>query len=383
MYGYTGWRLRLAQLPLPWSRIAGIIMIGLLLLVPAGILAENLGPPSFFKDVLSWAAYINLGFFSMLFIFFLSVDIIKTTGRMGSRTYQVFKHPSANRPDPTLKNPSRRQSLIHIVNLSLLSITGFLTIYGLVNARRRPRIVNIKIPVEGLPTDLEGFRIVQISDLHIGPTIKKDFVDRVVDSANKLDADIIALTGDLVDGSVNRLEGDVEPLSRLSAKYGRFVITGNHEYYSGVLLWIQKFKSLGLDMLLNENRLITKGNGKLLIGGVTDYSAGSFIPSHVSSPRNAMRNAPDNDYKILLAHQPKSVEEASEAGFDLVLSGHTHGGQYFPFNQLIHLAQPYVKGLHNHKGTLLYINSGTGYWGPPLRIGVPSEITQIELIRKS
>jgi hypothetical protein len=190
---------------------------------------------------------------------------------------------------------------------------------------------------------------------------------------------MVVLTGDLVDGSVDHLEKEVQPLKQLQSRYGNYFITGNHEYYSGVFQWLTKISELGFDVLLNEHRVIDKNGAKLILGGVTDISAGQMIEEHRSDPVASIKGAPAADVKILLAHQPISVYEASKAGYQLQLSGHTHGGQYFPYSKLVGMQQPFLAGLYRYEGTWLYVNRGAGYWGPPLRIGPPAEITEIIL----
>jgi predicted MPP superfamily phosphohydrolase len=187
------------------------------------------------------------------------------------------------------------------------------------------------------------------------------------------------LTGDLVDGSVDQLGYDVAPLAQVQSRSGNFFVTGNHEYYSGVIEWVEEVRRLGFTVLLNEHQVIARGKANLLLAGVTDYRGGNFLTSHRSDPQKALEGAPAADVKILLAHQPKNIFAAARAGYDLQISGHTHGGQFFPWNLLVGFAQPYVYGLHTHENTQIYVSRGTGYWGPPVRVGSPSEITLIAL----
>ena len=222
---------------------------------------------------------------------------------------------------------------------------------------------------------------MQFSDLHVGPTIKGPFVESVVQSIEGLNADLIVFTGDLVDGSVADLKEDVAPLSRLNAPFGKYFITGNHEYYSGVLPWIEKAKDLGFKVLIDAHDLLTKEGATLTLAGVTDYSSTQFVKDHKSDPLKAVSGAPNDSIKILLAHQPANIYKAVEAGYDLQLSGHTHGGQFIPWNFVTRLSQPYIAGMSRHQDTWIYVNRGTGYWGPPLRLGISSEITIITLIQ--
>ena len=260
---------------------------------------------------------------------------------------------------------------LHLAPPTMLVIAVALTLIGVLGARRI-HVVRVSVPILGLPPDLEGFRIVQLSDLHVGPTLKRRFVERVVATANALDPDVVAFTGDVADGFVPDLKDEVAPLGRLAARLGKFYVTGNHEYYWDAPGWGREVERLGLSVLQNSHQVVRRGSARLLFAGVPDLS----VPS---DPAAALRGAPASDVRVLLAHQPRSAFAARDAGFDLQLSGHTHGGQYFPFNLLVRLFQPFVAGLHRLEAMWLYVSRGTGYWGPPLRLLAPSEITLIEL----
>ena len=267
--------------------------------------------------------------------------------------------------------------------LAVSILAAIAAIIGFVNARRRARVRRVDVAIAGLPAALDGFSIAQITDLHVGPTIKRDYLERVVDAVNALDADMIAVTGDLVDGSVRDLAHHTQPLGRLSARHGAFFVTGNHEYYSGVHAWIEEVRGLGLSVLLNEHVILDHEGASVLVAGVTDYGAGYFDVSHHSDPAAALSGAPDDvGVRLLLAHQPRSAFAAASAGFDLQLSGHTHGGQIFPWSYLVRLQQPFIAGLHRVESLWVYISRGTGYWGPPKRLGAPSEITYLRLVRE-
>jgi hypothetical protein len=262
-----------------------------------------------------------------------------------------------------------------------LYLALFVTLTGLIIARRRPGIVEIRIPVVGLPLALHGFSIAQISDVHVGPTIKRGFVEGIVRLVNDLKVDLIAVTGDLVDGSVQQLSAHTAPLAGLTARHGAYFVTGNHEYYSGERAWTEEIRRLGLCVLKNEHVVLKHNGASLVLAGVTDYSAHHFDPAQRSDPAAALRGAPVNaGAKVLLAHQPSSAMAAAEAGFDVQISGHTHGGQFWPWNLFIHFFQPFSSGLHRLKNLWVYVSRGTGYWGPPNRFGVPSEITRIRLV---
>ncbi len=386
LYGYVGFRLIVPlNLLYPWKTLAWLFVILALLFPLAAVVFRVFNFEAGLYDLITGVAYLSLGFASILFIFVLFKDVIVAFSFLGGKLYAVFQPETAEAVTQTaLSNngESRRQMIWTSANLAILGISGLLAGCGMVLARYRIETSKITIPLDRLSKEFEGFRIVQISDLHVGPTIKAEFVNEVVERVNALKPDMIVLTGDMVDGSVDYLTEDVSPLARLEAPEGKYFVTGNHEYYSGVLSWIKKVEELGMEPLVNEHRVVNRNSSRLVLGGVTDISAGKSVPGHKSDPVASLKGAPDADAKILLAHQPVSVYQAAKAGYDLQLSGHTHGGQYFPYSVLIGLFQPFVAGLYQHEKTRLYVNKGTGYWGPPMRLGAPAEITEITLTSK-
>ena len=203
----------------------------------------------------------------------------------------------------------------------------------------------------------------------------------MVERVNSLTPDIIAITGDIVDAPYSEINTNVAPLAGLASRFGKFFVTGNHEYMAevgGVDEWIRELENLGLTLLLNNHRIISQGSGMILIGGVADYSA-PYRSHHDSNPAQAMGEASSVDVKMLLAHQPLSVYEAARSGFDLQLCGHTHGGMFPLYRWMRSLSQPYQAGLYKYENTWLYVNSGTGYWGIPWRYETPPEITHLKL----
>jgi hypothetical protein len=264
---------------------------------------------------------------------------------------------------------------------AVVVLTVVITLIGFIVARRVAPVVEVEVPLADLPPQLEGFTIAQISDIHVGPTIKRPFVEGIVARVNGLEADMVAITGDLVDGTVHDLARHTEPLARLRSRHGTYVVTGNHEYYSGAHAWIRELRRLGTHVLLNEHVVLQHDGAELTIAGVTDFSGHHFDPAHRSDPQAAARGMPDLAPRILLAHQPRSAPSALDAGFDLQLSGHTHGGQFWPWNFFVRLQQPFTAGLNRLGRMWIYISRGTGYWGPPMRFGIPSEITRIRLVR--
>ncbi|EGB16476.1 metallophosphoesterase [Pseudodesulfovibrio mercurii] len=325
-------------------------------------------------DSIDWIGFTFLGFISILVVFMLARDIPSLFGRTVSGVKRLFVRRS-RRPYFMGPDRDRRRFLLNASNGLFLAAALPMAGFGVYNARRRPTVIKNDLPVPGLPDGLDGLTIAQISDTHIGPTIRGGWARKVVDEVNGLEPDIIVHTGDLVDGAVDGLKADVEPFGDLRAPHGVWFCTGNHEYYSGVFEWLAETRRLGMRPLINEHAVIDTGRGRLLLGGVTDLRMGGSVPGQASSPSRAMAGAPPHDVSVLLAHEPDSVYGAAEAGFDIQLSGHTHGGQYFPYNYVIHLFQTFVRGLYVHEDTLLYVNMGTGYWGPPMRIGTAPEIT--------
>jgi predicted MPP superfamily phosphohydrolase len=244
--------------------------------------------------------------------------------------------------------------------------------------------VEVPVRLPRLPPALDGLTVVQISDLHVGPTIRQREVDRVVAQANALRPDVVAITGDLVDGTVRELGPIVEGLARLRARYGVHFVTGNHEYYSGVDAWLPYLGRLGIRVLRNERVEIGDAGARLDLAGVDDWHAGRYGRGHGYDLGRALEGRDPERALVLLAHQPLGVEAGIRAGMGLQLSGHTHGGQIFPFNLAVRAAFRYVKGLHRLDGGegSIYVSRGTGYWGPPMRLGVPPEIARITLLAR-
>jgi predicted MPP superfamily phosphohydrolase len=316
------------------------------------------------SDLLAWASLTLMGLFSSLFVLTLARDVVELVlllaGLVGA---------------PKVGDHWLNLSACATVVLALL-----LTLLGLYNARRPPRVKIVDIPLKDLPAALHGFKIAQISDMHIGPTIKRPAMKYVVATINKLDVDVVAITGDLVDGNVYELSRHVAPLAGLRSRHGTFFVTGNHEYYSGVQPWLKYLPTLGVRVLLNEHVILLHHHAPIVLAGVTDFSAASYDTSHRSDVALAITGAPRAAVKVLLAHQPRSAAAAEAAGFDLQISGHTHGGQFLPWNFFVRLQQPFTAGLHRVKDMLVYVSRGTGYWGPPKRLGSPSEITLLRLV---
>jgi len=366
-YGYVGWRMTTHAGPLAQGTVWGLLLFHFVATFVGFALIRQVGPTDATRP-LFWFVFGGMGVFSFLFSGLLFAEL----GWAGVRWL-------GGSSDGAPFDESRRRFLTGAINWGVVIAAGLGSAWGVRAARRAPDVVAVDVPIEGLPAELDGYRIAQISDLHVGPTIGADFARTVVDTVNALKPDMVALTGDLVDGSVEHLSEGVAPLGDLNANDGVFFVTGNHEYYSGVRSWCKKMADLGARVLLNSHEVVSRGQAKLLIAGVTDYRAGRMVASHKSDPAAALEGAPPCDVKLLLAHQPKSCKAAKPHGFDLQLSGHTHGGQMFPWNLVVGLVQPFTKGLYPFGAGWVYVNRGTGYWGPPMRVGVPSEITLLTL----
>jgi predicted MPP superfamily phosphohydrolase len=252
---------------------------------------------------------------------------------------------------------------------------------GALAALRGPHVRHVDVPVEGLAPDLDGFRIVQISDLHTGPTMRLTYVQRVVDMTKALAPDLIALTGDIVDGSVRRLASRVAPLEALASSDRAFFVLGNHDYYSGAAPWTAHFEAMGFRVLRNAHATVARGEARLLIGGVIDFAARMSDPDAGPRPDLATDGDARPAFRLLLAHNPKIAPLAEQAGFDLQLSGHTHAGQFFPWTHVIHWVHgPHAAGLSRRGRLWVYVSAGTGTWGPPVRLGTRPELTLLRLV---
>lgn len=362
LHAYIGFRL-LPALPVGHdARLAGALLLtASAVLLPMGMLARTLANRTW-ADRVAWVGYMSMSVFSSLFLLTLLRDVTLGIGAL-------FMAPAT-------RVPFASDSAVVV-----LLLTAFATLVGLVNALRRARIVEVDVPVADLPAPLHGFTIAQITDIHVGPTIKRGYLQAIVDAVNSLEPDMIAVTGDLVDGSVRELAPHTAPLAGLSARHGAYFVTGNHEYYSGERAWTAELRRLGLKVLLNEHVVLNHGEARLVVAGVTDYSAHHFNPQQRSDPAAALHGAPaDVKPRILLAHQPRSAPAAAAAGYQLQLSGHTHGGQFWPWNFFVRLQQPFTAGLDKLHDMWIYTSRGTGYWGPPNRFGIPSEITRLRLV---
>ncbi len=370
LHAYVGTRLASAFTDMPWALAAFATLLVLsALMIPLSLIARR-SHWGRFTETLAWTGMLFMGLFSSLFVLALVRDVALLLAAALSSLWPAWW--PALLPTPQWETTSAQWTLAAAI---------VATVIGFVSARRTAAIVHIDIPIAGLAVELHGFTIAQITDIHVGHTIKAGYVHAVVEAVNRLGADMVAITGDLVDGSVASLREHVAPLRRLASRHGTFFVTGNHEYYSGAHAWIAELQRLDIRVLMNEHVVVQHDTAALVVAGVTDVSAHHFDATHRSDPHSAIAGAPPHaSMRLLLAHQPRSAAAAADAGFDLQISGHTHGGQFLPWNFFVKLQQPFVAGLRRLRNLWVYTSRGTGYWGPPNRFGIPSEITLLRLV---
>ncbi|MEV4621764.1 metallophosphoesterase [Asanoa sp. NPDC049573] len=258
-----------------------------------------------------------------------------------------------------------------------LTATG-ITAYGARTALGAPRLDRVQITLAKLPRSMDGFRIATVSDIHLGPLAGRAHTERIVAAVNRTNADLVAVVGDLVDGSVREIGAAAAPLRDMRSRHGSFFVTGNHEYYSGADEWLAEVERLGIRTLRNERELISRAGGAFDLAGVNDVAGEGTSTGGPDIP-GALRDRDATIPVVLLAHQPVQVHDAAKQGVDLQLSGHTHGGQMAPFNLLVKLDQPVVRGYARFGDTQLYVTNGAGFWGPPVRVGAPPQVTLVEL----
>jgi len=360
LYAYLAWRLTDTLA----TRLLLALPFVLIWIVPVLYWGDHRESRRGLDDVLHFAGYLGMGWLNFVLLFALLRDaLLALAGGFALQRLQALLQPDSG---PAL-----------VFAASLLAL-----IVGLLAALRGPRLKRIDLPVKGLHADLDGLRIVQISDLHVGSTIRRRYVQRVVDMTNALQPDLVALTGDIIDGPVGRLEKDVSPLAQLQARLGRFLVLGNHEYYAGAGAWVRHFGGMGLQVLLNQHVILERGAARLVVGGVTDPVAAHGRHPQAPQPELAAGKDVGADFRLLLAHNPKLAPAGAAAGFDLQLSGHTHAGQFFPWTLAVRWVHaPHVVGLSREQQMQVYVSPGTGSWGPPIRLGTRTELTLLRLVR--
>jgi len=366
-------------------RTGTAIMVALGLLVPATLIGSRTLPRSG-EAILAWPGFLWLALMFYLLVTLLILELPRLALRAWSRRAPVTAFameavpssetvPSAP-PEPAAEpsfDPGRRLLLGRSVAVAAGALSAGAVGIGTGQAMSAPNLKRVPIRLAKLPAGMDGFKIALVSDIHLGPLLGRSHTERIVRMINSVDADLVAIVGDLVDGSVAELGAAAEPLQDLRGKHGSFFVTGNHEYFSGYQEWVDEVNSLGVRVLRNE-RIDIQGFD---LAGVNDLSGEGVGdgPDFTKALDGRDRGRP----VILLAHQPIQAHEAAKHGVDLQLSGHTHGGQMVPFNLLVGLQQPVVAGLGSVDGTQVYVTRGAGFWGPPVRFGAPPDISIIEL----
>jgi predicted MPP superfamily phosphohydrolase len=363
--------VRDAQIPAPWRQIGtwAVILLGASL--PVGM-ALGRAVPFPVSRWLSLLPYIWMGAMVLVFFLLLGADLLRLVAAGAARLTGSGDFPA---------DPSRRLALSRFVAGAVGLVATGLSGIAVARAMGEVEVRRVEVVLSRLPRALDGFRIVQLTDLHIGLTLGREFVERVVERTRGLRPDLVAITGDLVDGTPDQLRDEVAPLAALDAPHGVFFVTGNHEYYSGAPEWLPELERLGMRVLRNGRVDIERGGASFDLAGIDDHNAHGMAPGHGPDLGKALAGRDPEAEVVLLAHQPRAVEEAAALDVGLVLAGHTHGGQLWPWNLLVRLQQPYVKGLHRHGDgrTQIYVSQGTGFWGPPMRLGTTGEITEIIL----
>jgi predicted MPP superfamily phosphohydrolase len=416
---YYMWRRAVRSTTVPGGRAR---RIGTLLIVTAYLLTATAQAgvifiPRELATPLAWVGFSWLGFAFYFFLFLLTGELIRLGVRIRSRerapvTVAVSEpvsaavEPAALRtaertdrtsgPDPTngpdrpsgpdrtsepmtvdAREVTRRLFLSRSIALGAGVAAAGVGGYGLSRAMADPVVRRVPVQIYGLDPRLAGFRIAMFSDAHLGAIRRKPAMEKLVDTVNGTEPDMVAVLGDLIDGSVADLGGDVAPMAGLLSPQGSFFVTGNHEYYSGVQEWVDYLPDLGVRVLSNERLTIERDGAALDLAGVTDITGEGYDDSPDYEAALAGRRA--DRPVVLLCHQPVNVDKAVEYGVDLQLSGHTHGGQLWPFHYLIAAQQGAVSGLSRIEDTQLYVTVGAGFWGPPMRVGADPEVVVIEL----
>jgi hypothetical protein len=345
--------------PLANSLLA-VVVAGALSLVAAPI-AERTLPPERSRWI-AWPSSLWMGFGFWLLVFTAISDAL-----LGLMT-ALGVGPVVNADAGALAE-ARAAAVV----VAVLLAGGF----GLRSGLAPPHHKRVDIELANWPAALNGFRIAQISDIHIGPILGRRFARHIVDRVNALDVDLVAVTGDLVDGPVEKLAEEVAPFRDLKSQHGVYFVTGNHDHYSGVVEWVEKAGDLGMHVLRNDRTEIRAAGGVFDLVGVDDYRGNMTVDDGREDLPKALAGRDAARPAVLLAHDPSTFRRARVSGIDLQLSGHTHGGQIWPFGYLVRLAIRHVAGLYRENGSTLYVSRGTGFWGPPMRLFAPAEITEL------
>ena len=367
-------------MPDVWRRLLAAFFALAALAVPAGMMLVRRLP---FHTTRPFAAVVFtwMGAAFLLFIALLAADLARAFWAAGSWMASFAGGRMEAPPDP-----SRRAFVARAVAGGALLAAGTAAAAAVRTATGEPRVVEVPVRLDRLPRRLSGFTLAQITDLHVGPTIQEEHVRRVVDMTNAIRPDAIVITGDLVDGTVPELRRATGHLARLKAPHGVYFVTGNHEYYAGARPWLAELERYGIRPLRNQRVSLgdrSPGGASFDLAGVDDWSVARGDHERWPALAAALEGRDPDRSLVLLAHQPRGVDQAVRSGVELQLSGHTHGGQLFPWTLVVGAVYPYCKGLYRHREAdregQVYVSCGTGYWGPPMRLGAPAEVTKIVL----
>nr|WP_041833024.1 metallophosphoesterase [Actinoplanes sp. N902-109] len=343
-------------------RVGGVVAVVLAVLVPATLIGVRGGHVKW----LAWPGYLWLALMFYLLVVLLLLEIPRLVASLALRRRTA--EPATDAPDPDRRLLMARGAAI-FAGLTAAGVTG----YGVKTALGKPRVARMQVPLAKLPRAMDGTRLAVVSDIHLGPLTGIGHTERIVEVINSVNADIVCVVGDLVDGSVAELGRFAAPLAGIRSRRGAYFVTGNHEYYSGYREWIDEVARLNVRPLRNE-RLELAGldlAGVNDLGGTDEGDAPDF--ARALGDRDPARPV------VLMAHQPLAARDAAPYGVDLQVSGHTHGGQMAPFNLLVKLQQPVVSGFGEVDGVPVYVTNGAGFWGPPVRVGAPPQVSVLEL----
>ncbi|MFK0210118.1 metallophosphoesterase [Streptomyces sp. NPDC090298] len=378
-------------------RLGTALVVVLPLLSLAALVSSRAGAPFPVQQAVAWPGFLWLAVLLYLVLALLVGEAVRplllartrrrasareagsppeAVTRAGSPEPEAPPVPEAS-SEPPAADVSRRLFVARVVGGSAAAVALGTVGYGTYGVLRGPRVKRVTVPLAKIPRAAHGYRIAVVSDIHLGPILGRAHTQRIVDTINATQPDLIAVVGDLVDGTVENLGPAAEPLARLRARHGSFFVTGNHEYFSGADAWVDHVRELGLHPLRNARVEVPAGFD---LAGVDDVAGES--EGHGPDFVRALGDRDRARAAVLLAHQPVVIDDAVRHGVDLQLSGHTHGGQLWPGNYLAELANPTVAGLERYGDTQLYVSRGAGAWGPPVRVGAPSDITIVELASK-
>ena len=363
MHTYLASRLVIDLVLPPGAQTAALIcLVGMAVLLVTGAFAQRLASPRVAR-FMAVPAFIWLGLVWLLLSLLVFTDgITWGVGVVGLWS-----------PADAVEFARTRAAIVGATAVGL-------ALWGMVRALGGPRVRRRELVVDRWPVELDGFELAHISDLHLGPMLGEGFARRLTDRINALEPDLVAVTGDLVDGEVSRYASRVAPLGDLRARHGVFFVTGNHDHYSGADAWTAAITELGWQALRNRRVDVGEGAASFQLAGVDDRQSAMFDGTSGEDLGGVLDGCEPDRSMVLLAHQPLVFPAAAEAGVDLQLSGHTHGGQIFPFHLMIRLVYSrFVSGLYRRGESLLHVSPGTGFWGPPIRVGAPAEITVLEI----